>query len=98
MINIPVNRVEDGIRVSGEMGAESSDALIEELACLCSDAIDMMAKEYEGKDDIGEQLERTLAEAITRRRVWNAQERMERAAQGGLEVQGELEAQGDALD
>ena len=90
MINIQVNRVEDGIRVSGEMGAESSDALIEELACLCSDAIDMMAREYEGKDDIGEALERSLAEAITRRRAWNAEDR------AGRQAQGETEAQGDA--
>lgn len=89
MINIQVNRVEEGILVSGEMGAESSDALIDELACLCADAIDMMERDYEGEDDIGEQLERVLAEAITRRRAWNAQERMERAEQDGPEAQGD---------
>lgn len=88
MINIQVNRREDGILVSGEMGAESSDALLEELACLCADAIDMMERDYAGEDDIGEPLERALAEAIARRRTWNAEER---------EKQGKQEEQNHAL-
>lgn len=71
MIRADVMRDEDeSIRISGRF-AGTTDELIDELACLCVDAIQTMAEDYEGQDDIADQLERALVEAIIARHAQN---------------------------
>lgn len=71
MIRADVTRAEDeSIRISGRFTG-STDELIDELACLCVDAIQTMAGDYEGQDDIADQLERALVEAIIARHAQN---------------------------
>ena len=71
MIRADVTRDEDeSIRISGRFTG-STDELIDELACLCVDAIQTMAGDYEGQDDIADQLERALVEAIIARNAQN---------------------------
>lgn len=71
MIRADVMRDEDeSIRISGRF-AGTTDELIDELACLCVDAIQTMAEDYEGQDDIADQLERALVEAIIARNAQN---------------------------
>ena len=71
MIRADVTRDEDeSIRISGRFTG-STDELIDELACLCVDAIQTMAGDYEGQDDIADQLERALVEAIIARHAQN---------------------------
>ncbi len=67
MINAEVVReADDSIRINGSFTG-TTDELIDELACLCVDAIQTMAEDYEGQDDIADQLERALVEAIIAR-------------------------------
>ena len=71
MINAEVVReADDSIRISGRFTG-TTDELIDELACLCVDAIQTMAGDYEGQDDIADQLERALVEAIIARHAQN---------------------------
>lgn len=71
MINAEVVReADDSIRISGRFSG-TTDELIDELACLCVDAIQTMAGDYEGQDDIADQLERALVEAIIARHAQN---------------------------
>lgn len=71
MIRTDVTRAEDeSIRISGRFSG-TTDELIDELACLCVDAIQTMAGDYEGQDDIADQLERALVEAIIARHAQN---------------------------
>lgn len=71
MIRADVTRDEDeSIRISGRFTG-ATDELIDELACLCVDAIQTMAGDYEGQDDIADQLERALVEAIIARHAQN---------------------------
>lgn len=71
MIRADVTRDEDeSIRISGRFTG-TTDELIDELACLCVDAIQTMAGDYEGQDDIADQLERALVEAIIARHAQN---------------------------
>ena len=71
MIRADVTRDEDeSIRISGRFTG-STDELLDELACLCVDAIQTMAGGYEGQDDIADQLERALVEAIIARHAQN---------------------------
>ena len=71
MIRADVTRDEDkSIRISGRFTG-STDELLDELACLCVDAIQTMAGDYEGQDDIADQLERALVEAIIARHAQN---------------------------
>lgn len=61
---------DDSIRISGSFTG-TTDELLDELACLCVDAIQTMAGDYEGQDDIADQLERALVEAIIARNAQN---------------------------
>lgn len=71
MIRADVTRDEDeSIRISGRFTG-STDELLDELACLCVDAIQTMAGDYEEQDDIADQLERALVEAIIARHAQN---------------------------
>lgn len=71
MINAEVVReADDSIRINGRFSG-TTDELIDELACLCVDAIQTMAGDYEGQDDIADQLERALVEAIIARHAQN---------------------------
>lgn len=71
MIRADVTRDEDeSIRISGRFSG-TTDELLDELACLCVDAIQTMAGDYEGQDDIADQLERALVEAIIARHAQN---------------------------
>lgn len=71
MINAEVVReADDSIRISGSFTG-TTDELLDELACLCVDAIQTMAGDYEGQDDIADQLERALVEAIIARNAQN---------------------------
>ena len=71
MIRADVTRdADESIRISGRFSG-TTDELIDELACLCVDAIQTMAGDYEGQDDIADQLERALVEAIIARHAQN---------------------------
>lgn len=71
MIRADVTRdADESIRISGRFSG-TTDALLDELACLCVDAIQTMAEDYEGQDDIADQLERALVEAIIARHAQN---------------------------
>lgn len=71
MIRADVTRdADESIRISGRFTG-TTDELIDELACLCVDAIQTMAEDYEGQDDIADQLERALVEAIIARNAQN---------------------------
>lgn len=71
MIRADVTRDEDeSIRINGRFTG-TTDELLDELACLCVDAIQTMAGDYEGQDDIADQLERALVEAIIARHAQN---------------------------
>lgn len=71
MIRADVTRDDDeSIRISGSFTG-TTDELLDELACLCVDAIQTMAGDYEGQDDIADQLERALVEAIIARHAQN---------------------------
>ncbi len=71
MIRADVTRDDDeSIRISGSFTG-TTDELLDELACLCVDAIQTMAGDYEGQDDIADQLERALVEAIIARNAQN---------------------------
>ena len=71
MIRADVTRdADESIRISGRFSG-TTDELIDELACLCVDAIQTMAGDYEGQDDIADQLERALVEAIIARNAQN---------------------------
>lgn len=61
-----IREADDSIRISGSFTG-STDELLDELACLCVDAIQTMAEDYAGQDDIADQLERALVEAIIAR-------------------------------
>ena len=65
-----IREADDGIRISGSFTG-TTDELLDELACLCVDAIQTMAGDYEGQDDIADQLERALVEAIIARHAQN---------------------------
>lgn len=65
-----IREADDGIRISGSFTG-TTDELLDELACLCVDAIQTMAGDYEGQDDIADQLERALVEAIIARNAQN---------------------------
>ena len=71
MIRADVTRdADESIRISGRFSG-TTDELLDELACLCVDAIQTMAGDYEGQDDIADQLERALVEAIIARHAQN---------------------------
>ncbi len=71
MINAEVVReADDSIRINGSFTG-TTDELLDELACLCVDAIQTMAEDYTGRDDIADQLERALVEAIIARHAQN---------------------------
>lgn len=71
MIRADVTRdADESIRISGSFTG-TTDELLDELACLCVDAIQTMAGDYEGQDDIADQLERALVEAIIARHAQN---------------------------
>lgn len=71
MIRADVTRdADESIRISGRFSG-TTDELLDELACLCVDAIQTMAGDYEGQDDITDQLERALVEAIIARNAQN---------------------------
>lgn len=71
MIRADVTRdADESIRISGRFSG-TTDELLDELACLCVDAIQTMAGDYEGQDDIADQLERALVEAIIARNAQN---------------------------
>lgn len=71
MIRADVTRdADESIRISGSFTG-TTDELLDELACLCVDAIQTMAEDYEGQDDIADQLERALVEAIIARHAQN---------------------------
>lgn len=71
MIRADVTRdADESIRISGSFTG-TTDELLDELACLCVDAIQTMAGDYEGQDDIADQLERALVEAIIARNAQN---------------------------
>lgn len=71
MIRADVTRdADESIRISGRFSG-TTDELLDELACLCVDAIQTMAEDYEGQDDIADQLERALVEAIIARHAQN---------------------------
>lgn len=71
MIQVDVTRdADESIRISGRFTG-TTDELLDELACLCVDAIQTMAGDYEGQDDITDQLERALVEAIIARNAQN---------------------------
>lgn len=65
-----IREADDGIRISGSFTG-TTDELIDELACLCANAIQAMAADYAGQDDIADQLERALVEAIIARNAQN---------------------------
>lgn len=71
MIRADVTRdADESIRISGSFTG-TTDELLDELACLCANAIQAMAGDYEGQDDIADQLERALVEAIIARNAQN---------------------------
>ena len=71
MIRADVTRdADESIRISGRFSG-TTDELIDELACLCANAIQAMAADYAGQDDIADQLERALVEAIIARHAQN---------------------------
>lgn len=71
MIRADVTRdADESIRISGRFSG-TTDELLDELACLCVDAIQTMAGDYKGQDDIADQLERALVEAIIARHAQN---------------------------
>lgn len=71
MIRADVTRdADESIRINGSFTG-TTDELLDELACLCVDAIQTMAEDYEGQDDIADQLERALVEAIIARHAQN---------------------------
>lgn len=71
MIRADVTRdADESIRINGSFTG-TTDELLDELACLCVDAIQTMAEDYEGQDDITDQLERALVEAIIARNAQN---------------------------
>lgn len=71
MIRADVTRdADESIRINGSFTG-TTDELLDELACLCVDAIQTMAGAYEGQDDIADQLERALVEAIIARHAQN---------------------------
>lgn len=71
MIKVDIVRDADNtIRINGHFSG-ATDKLIDELACLCANAIQAMAGDYEGQDDIADQLERALVEAIIARNAQN---------------------------
>lgn len=71
MIRADVTRdADESIRISGSFTG-TTDELLDELACLCVDAIQTMAEDCEGQDDIADQLERALVEAIIARHAQN---------------------------
>lgn len=71
MIRADVTRdADESIRINGSFTG-TTDELLDELACLCVDAIQTMARDYEGQDDIADQLERALVEAIIARHAQN---------------------------
>lgn len=71
MINAEVVReADDSISISGSFTG-TTDELLDELACLCVNAIQTMATDYEGQDDIVDLLERALVEAIISRHAQN---------------------------
>ena len=71
MIRADVTRdADESIRISGRFSG-TTDELLDEMACLCVDAIQTMAEDYEGQDDIADQLERALVEAIIARHAQN---------------------------
>lgn len=71
MIKVDIVRDADNtIRINGHFSG-STDKLIDELACLCANTIQAMAGGYEGQDDIADQLERALVEAIIARNAQN---------------------------
>lgn len=65
-----IREADDSIRINGSFTG-TTDELLDELACLCVDAIQTMAGDYEGQDDIADQLERALVEAIIARNAQN---------------------------
>ena len=67
MIKVDIVRDADNtIRINGHFSG-ATDKLIDELACLCANTIQAMAADYAGQDDITDQLERALVEAIIAR-------------------------------
>lgn len=71
MIKVDIVRDADNtIRINGHFSG-STDKLIDELACLCANTIQAMAADYAGQDDITDQLERALVEAIIARHAQN---------------------------
>lgn len=65
-----IREADDSIRINGSFTG-TTDELLDELACLCVDAIQTMAGDYAGQDDIADQLERALVEAIIARHAQN---------------------------
>lgn len=71
MIKVDIVRDADNtIRINGHFSG-ATDKLIDELACLCANVIQAMAADYAGQDDIADQLERALVEAIIARNAQN---------------------------
>lgn len=71
MIKVDIVRDADNtIRINGHFSG-ATNKLIDELACLCVNAIEAMAQDYKGQDDIADQLERALVEAIIARHAQN---------------------------
>lgn len=71
MIKVDIVRDADNtIHINGHFSG-ATDKLIDELACLCANAIQAMAADYAGQDDIADQLERALVEAINARHAQN---------------------------
>lgn len=71
MIKVDIVRDADNtIRINGHFSG-ATDKLIDELACLCANTIQAMAADYAGQDDITDQLERALVEAIIARHAQN---------------------------
>lgn len=71
MIKVDIVRDADNtIRINGHFSG-ATDKLIDELACLCANTIQAMAADYAGQDDITDQLERALVEAIIARNAQN---------------------------
>lgn len=65
-----VREADDSIRIGGNFNG-TTDELLDELACLCVNVIEAMAQDYQGQDDIADQLERALVEAIIARHAQN---------------------------
>lgn len=64
MIKVDIVRDADNTIIINGYFSGATDKLIDELACLCAKAIQAMAADYAGQDDITDQLERALVEAI----------------------------------